>query len=776
MHLFSRVPRPSSKAVVVTMSIALLAAVAGPVSADPVGHAPPITPVDPASWKDPADMTWDEYQEVPNTDWSNPELVPTVDTFRVALVVADFPDLPYAVTLPLKSNVFGNPVTTENVPRDDVPEFLRDFLNKPQELNHGVTMNSYWMETSTGRYGVQLDSFGTYELPRPHWDYFSTDFQGALNQSLCPSQANVVGTQTGVTTLEVDDTSFFSVNQVVTIPLTSPNGTTTRTIVAIPDSTHVELSSATTANRPVVDGARIHTCNANFRTDSLAAWRAEQGQTINSQYDNIFYVSPGQDESGSWQEFGEMIFPTTTDCDGYSVPYCGVVPDAFGNPNPKLPNWAGSRYIPWSSWASVSTIWPNASGNTSIEGESSGMAVYAHELTHNLSIGDNYNNPFDTIPQRSATAYWDMMSRGSFNGPGGTHTRWEILPTQGSALGSSHNLRNKIFLGFVSEANVLRLNRNGLAQSGVAVSEITARVADPGPDGLMGVNIALDGSAPIDKAPACVNTAASPNPFCANPVFQNFTIEAVQRLGNDTFDPGNGVLISKTRNTGGQNCGRFTCFVWIIDAHPEDIDLIDFYRPDGTPVPVVIGDPRQLQDAAFNAGLAEGTEFEWEDPNNRLHFYVIDLTYDADGIRHYTVAVRSLDGSGPQTRGVGLAAGKPQGHTPAWAANCNFPLTNTGAAAATPDVHPEDVSANLTSDVYRLSIDAPTGNGWSAQLYSALTTAEFGETVNVPVYVTRVPTSTGNTTITLRATSESDPSKTATSTCKVNVANTTPAN
>jgi hypothetical protein len=157
MHLFSRVPRPSSKAVVVTMSIALLAAVAGPVSADPVGHAPPITPVDPASWKDPADMTWDEYQEVPNTDWSNPELVPTVDTFRVALVVADFPDLPYAVTLPLKSNVFGNPVTTENVPRDDVPEFLRDFLNKPQELNHGVTMNSYWMETSTGRYGVQHD-------------------------------------------------------------------------------------------------------------------------------------------------------------------------------------------------------------------------------------------------------------------------------------------------------------------------------------------------------------------------------------------------------------------------------------------------------------------------------------------------------------------------------------------------------------------------------------------------------------------------------------------
>ena len=39
-------------------------------------------------------------------------------------------------------------------------------------------------------------------------------------------------------------------------------------------------------------------------------------------------------------------------------------------------------------------MWPSASGNSSTEAESSGMAVYAHELSHNLSIPDNYNNPF----------------------------------------------------------------------------------------------------------------------------------------------------------------------------------------------------------------------------------------------------------------------------------------------------------------------------------------------------------------------------------------------
>ena len=755
-------------ALVTTAVLALVTSSTGTAIADPVGHAPPITPIDPANWKDPADMTWEEFSPPPNTDWSNPDLVPTIERWKVALVVVDFPNLEYSITKPKESNVFGNPVTTENVSRDEVPEFIRDFLNQPQPLNHGVTMNSYWMETSLGKYGVQLDSFGTYALARPGWDYFMTDFQSGLNQQLCPSQTTVVGDQTSVTTLEVASTEFFYVGQVLTLPGPDP------TITGIPDATHFELSIEVSQS----NGAFMRTCNrgsGGFRTDSLAAWRAEMGPTINTEYDNIFYVSPGQDESGSWQEFGEAIFPETTDCDGYAISRCGIVPDALGNPNPALPNWGGSRYIPWSSFASVNTIWPNASGNTSIEGESSGMAVYAHELTHNLSIGDNYNNPFDTIPQRSATAHWDMMSRGSFNGPGGTHSRWQIMPTQGSALGASHNLRNKRFLNFIGDPELLLLNRNALADSGLVVANITPRTVAPAPGGLMGVNIALDGSAPIDKSPACVNTSTNRDPWCHNPVFQNFTLEAVQRHGNDTFSPASGVLISKTRNTGGTNCGRFNCFVWVIDAHPEDIGLVDFFRPDGTPVMVTVGDPRQLQDAAFNAGLTEDTEYEWVDPNNRLHFYVVDLEYDADGVRQYTVAVRSLDGAGPQGRGVGLGAGGAVGHTQAWAANCNFPLTNTGTAAPPAGTHPEDVSAFLNSDVYRLSIDGVAGNGWNAQLYNELATAEFGQTVNVPVYVTRVPTSTGLTTVTLRATSESDPTKTTTATCRVRVDDTTPA-
>ena len=74
---------------------------------------------------------------------------------------------------------------------------------------------------------------------------------------------------------------------------------------------------------------------------------------------------------------------------------------------------------------------------------------------------------------------WDMMSRGSFNGPGGQHTRWQIPPTQGAALGAQHNMRNKRFLNFIDDDDILRLNRSGLAQTGLAVAEVKAREVDP---------------------------------------------------------------------------------------------------------------------------------------------------------------------------------------------------------------------------------------------------------------------------------------------------------
>jgi M6 family metalloprotease-like protein len=661
-----------------------LAAVLALAAAPAAALAGPPAPVDPQNWSFQDNLTWNDYKPLPGTDYSNPEVQPTVKKWKVALVVTDFPDKGFTISQPAGSTVFGTPTAEANqVPRDQVPAFYRDFLNKPQALNHFQTMNRYWMEDSFGKYGVQLDSFGPYRMPGRSYQYFH-DYTTAAH---CPDAVN-------------------------------------------------------------------YPCNKNFRTDARAAWVADVGDTVANSYDNIFYVSAGEDQSSTWQEFGQMKFKTMDD-----------VPDAFGPKafDPLQTNWAPTRYVPWSSWASSSTIWPNASGNTSIEAESSGMSTYAHELTHNLGLPDNYGNPFGATQQRAATGMWDMMSRGTFAGPGGQHTRYLIPPTQGAALGSQHNVRNKRVLNFITDNDLLRLNRDGLKTSGMAVADVTAREQAPTSGEISGVNIVLDGSgdneAPCNYLtdPTCDGVRTQGTGVTGK--YNNYTMEVVQQIGSDSFSPGHGVLISKTKNTS-SSCGSSSCFVWVVDAHPGDINQVDFVSADGTVNKATIGDERQKNDASFNAGIGSGSSSEYEDTANRLHFYILDKHNDAQGILHYTVGVRSLDGSGPQTRGVALAT--PQLGNDSGYATCTFNLKNTGAAAAVPaGTHPQDASAYLNNDIYRLSATS-TGTGYAAYLKNQFATAKFGDSVSVPVYIDK---GTGAGSITLTAVSESDPSKTATQIC-----------
>jgi hypothetical protein len=194
------------------------------------------------------------------------------------------------------------------------------------------------------------------------------------------------------------------------------------------------------------------------------------------------------------------------------------------------------------------------------------------------------------------------------------------------------------------------------------------------------------------------------------------------------------------------------------------MNRLDFRRPNGEQVMRTIADYRQLNDALFHAGLNSGSQFEYVDEPNRLHFYAIDLATDAQGIRAYTLGVRSLDGGGPQTRGVALTAPQApvseEGFT-----ICDFTLRNSGSAAPLdPALHLQDTSPYVNSDIYRLSVRIE-GAGWSAQLRNALAALPFGESGAVTVYVT--PGSAATATVTLTATSESDPSKSATATMTV---------
>ncbi len=627
-------------------------------------------PIDPQNWQNPDNMTWADYTRPPGTDWSDPSVEGSVRQFRGALVLADYVNQPFVVTLPRNSTVFGNPsAEAHDVPREDVAQYYQDFLNKPEALNRGHTIHEYWMEDSGGRYGVDLTAFGPYRMPGRSHEY-AMEFQGGTG---CPAG----------------------------------------------DS-----------------------CDRNLRTDARAAWVADVGDAVANGFDFVFFLSAGQDESSTWQEFGSMKFPTKED-----------VTDEFGPPDESLPNWVDTRYVDWTSWAAGSTIWPNAGGGSSIQAESSGQSTYAHEFSHILGIGDNYNNPFGVPPRRSYSGIWEMLSRGTFNGPGGPHSRWLIPATGGSSMGSQHMLRNKLKLAMVDESNVLRLSREALADSGVVIARVTARSVQPGPHGLSGINVAMGTG---DLSPACdVRT----DPFCDGGGYDNYTVEVVDRMGSDSFTPDAGVLLAKTKD---QDRAPFE---WVVDANPQDIGMTDYVLPDGTAVPITIGDYRQLSDALFHAGTGSGSEYEYVDEANRLHFYVLDVRRDRLGQLSYTVAVRSLDGSGPQRRGVAVlpTAGLPDRDG---LATCRFPLVNTGRSAPPAGEHPEDVRAYLGGDVYRVSATVH-GRGWAVSVPNQLASADFGRYVRVPVYAKRSGSGSRVAKVALTATSESDPTKSATANCTV---------
>jgi M6 family metalloprotease-like protein len=632
-------------------------------------------PIDPQKCQDQQDMTWNDYHPIPGANWADPSLVPA-RKLRVALVAVDFPDQPFVITLQKRSDLFGNP-QIDPVPRAAVPQFYADFYNKPQALNHGHTVNEYWMEQSRGRIGIpKMDPFGPYRMPKNLFQYGLNEWK---QQGGCPGGFK---------------------------------------------------------------------CDGRLEQDADALWTADAGKDIRSKYDIVLRIYAGYDETSVWQEFGEMKFQTRDD-----------IPIEWGNTDKTKPRWVVTRYAPWTAWKAGQMQWGLASVR---QGESSGTIM--HEIVHfAFRTGDNNNNPYVTPYRRVGCAPWDIVDRGSFNGPGGPHSRWVVPATQGASMPAGLMLRNRIKFEFVRPENVLKLNRSGLASSGPIVATITARAVDPGPGGLAGITVALDGDAPQDRTPPC---DMNKDPLCPGaPVFNFYSVEVVQRIGYDSFTPDSGVLIAKNKNGEGNSCG-YNCFIWVIDAHPEDMNMIDFKRPDGTPVMRTIADYRQLNDALFHAGPDSGSRYEYEDTANRLHFYVIDVRKDEKGILSYEVGVRSLDGPGPQTRGVSLEGPGAMDVSDLYS-DCSFTLKNTGASRATdPSLHSQNVSGYLDGDIYRLSVSIE-GDGWSARLPNALAAVKFGDSKTVPVVVTRTPSSAAEATLTLTATSESDAARISKAACKL---------
>src|SRR3990170_500047 len=68
-----------------------------------------VQPIDPQNWKNQYDMTWDDWTDIPGTEWNDPDALPSERGLRIALVAVDFPDQPFDMTQEKNSDLFGNP-------------------------------------------------------------------------------------------------------------------------------------------------------------------------------------------------------------------------------------------------------------------------------------------------------------------------------------------------------------------------------------------------------------------------------------------------------------------------------------------------------------------------------------------------------------------------------------------------------------------------------------------------------------------------------------------
>jgi hypothetical protein len=329
-----------------------------------------------------------------------------------------------------------------------------------------------------------------------------------------------------------------------------------------------------------------------------------------------------------------------------------------------------------------------------------------------------------------------MLSRGTFNGPGGPHNRWQIPAQKGGTMGSHHMLRTKVRLGFVSPSDVVNVPRQALA-SGPVIADVLQREQPMSVNARLngqkyGFNIAL-GQDAGDTACARPNKAR-----CDGGGYDNYTVEVVNRVGYDSFTPDAGVLIAKTKNA------DLSPFLWVVDSHPDDIGATDYVKPNGEEQPYRFGDYRQLSDALFKVGrtgtnaLGKGlakpgeTSNSYEDTGNDIKFLILAKRLDGAGVLQYRVAAMKATPSPLLTYGATAAnAGSSVNER-------RFTVTNTGSA----------------TDIIRVT---PSSTG-DVKVLNDLVEVPAGKSVTVAVYTGK---DLGCAPVTLTARSEGDRSKSA---------------
>ena len=284
-----------------------------------------------------------------------------------------------------------------------------------------------------------------------------------------------------------------------------------------------------------------------------------------TQYDFVFFLTAGQDESATWQEFGEMKFQTKED-----------VTDEFGPPD------AGAAELEqrpatstWTSWQAGAEHLAERRRRQLDPGGELGHGRRTRTSSATSSASATTTTTRTRCRPAAPTAGPGTMSPRHVQRPGRpaqpladpgrpAARRWArstCCATRSSSASST-------------SSNVLRLvPRRRWPTPAWSWPRVTARAvaapARPGSPASTSRWTTATCSPPCDVAdrPAAATAAAT----------TTTRVEVVDRMGTDSFTPDTGVLLAKTKNA------DTAPFMWVVDANPQDIDMVDFVRPDGTP-------------------------------------------------------------------------------------------------------------------------------------------------------------------------------------------------
>ena len=277
-----------------------------------------------------------------------------------------------------------------------------------------------------------------------------------------------------------------------------------------------------------------YTCDGRMERDADALWRADAGAAVVSSYPIKLRIYAGYDETTVWQEFGEMKFASRDD-----------IPEMWGNPG------QDEAALGDDAVRAVDVV----AGRRAAVGPVVGAA--GRELGHDHARArpqrlqrrrQQQQSVRHAVPPRRHRAVGHdgprlvQRARRSASplGRAGRRRRGDAgRPDAAQPAGDGRD---------AGRSRSLRVSRNALASSGPVVRDASprARWSRP-PDRWAGLIVRLDGDAPQDRTPACDRNA---DPLCAgDPVFNDYSVEVVQRIGYDSFTPDSGVLLAKNKDT-----------------------------------------------------------------------------------------------------------------------------------------------------------------------------------------------------------------------------------